>query len=102
MTTQTQGIIDPTDPRYLGVPVWCVHGYPSQPHFLCCMLRPVGAQGIINIYGYTEPQPGRGRFNAIDQPVVEWRKKQQMCVFFGLQADALAFLGRLTTPKGKF
>jgi hypothetical protein len=77
-----------------------VYGHPSWPHFICCQTRIVGIQQQVNIYGYTERKPGHGQFNAIDQPVASWAASQNMCVFFGKQSDALAFLGQHMTPRG--
>lgn len=97
---QPKGLIDPLDPQWHGVPLWCVYGFTGHPNFMCCQLRKIGTQQQVNVYGYTEDKPGHGRFNSIDQPLVPWMKAQRMCLFFGAQADALALLGRHTLPRG--
>lgn len=94
-----KGAIDPTELKYAGVPIWCVHGSPVAPRMLCCVIRLKGVQMLPTIYGYSEPTPGHGKFNLFDLHIDIWRNQWQMSFFFADQRKALDFLADHTTPR---
>lgn len=87
--------IDPLDPLYLNVPLWCVYGYDCFPKIIACALT---YNGAVNIWGYSvyRRQPG---YRTLGQNVVTWMKGHQMVKFFAKQEDAIMFINKLVTPK---
>ena len=88
--------IDPNNPDFHKIPLWCVYGDDCFPSMLCCRIST--ADGTPTIWGYSvwRREPG---FRTLGINLVEWIKREKRPRFFANHADALAYIGKLTTPK---
>lgn len=101
-------LIDPTDPKNHGKPLWVLYGDECFPSIACVELRATGAdfgmlpigqrgRGVV-IWGYSvyEGKPG---FRTLGLEVSEWSKRSSYGpLFYESQDLALDELRRVTTP----
>lgn len=94
---KAENSIDPYDPQYCDISLWCVYGYDCFPEIIACKLHNHGEYGI-NIWGYSvyKRKPG---YRTLGRQVGEWMEQHKMVKFFDNKEDALAFIGKLVTPK---
>lgn len=90
--------IEPTSRKYWDTPLWVVYGHDCFPTMFCCKVLNHASCGLT-IWGYSvyRRQPG---FRTLGQDLLEWRNEVEKPKFFARQEDALAHLGKITTPRG--
>lgn len=88
--------IDATLPEYFDVPLWAVYGPDCFPTMFCCKVLDHDTCGLT-LWGYSiyRRQPG---FRTLGVDLREWTAENK-AKFFARQDDALAHLGKITTPR---
>lgn len=100
-------LVNPKDPKYKNMKLWCVYGYRSSPKIFCCM--------ILHHFGYLDPKSripiaiiwrydiwGNRHLYVPSEPVDEFLKKEtegdRHLAFYDNQNEALDYIRRITDP----
>jgi hypothetical protein len=76
--------------------IWCVYGPYGFPTMFCCVIKT--ASHIPAIWGYSEYRRSPG-FRTLGREITGGWIEEHDAKFFNTQADALAYMGELTTPR---